>query len=143
MRVEPLAPRGSPYLGDSQRVALFHDQCDSQCYTRRPRRPPNHQWEFQDPKLEVPTLLIRPIQGISSQNMARKCQKYGTVPQYLHFSSRTEDLWDSDGFSRSQIVKTLPRPGGRRWPWTIRGLPCQEWPSFLHRSWEKWVNYDV
>ena len=42
------------------------------------------QWEFQDPKMEVPTIYkayIRPkFQGISPQNMAKNM-----VLTYLHF----------------------------------------------------------
>jgi hypothetical protein len=43
----------------------------------------DHQWPFQDPKLEVPTIYkayVRPkFQGISPQNMARNM-----VLTYLH-----------------------------------------------------------
>ena len=88
----------------------------------------DHQWPFQDPKLEVPTIYkayVRPkFQGISPQNMARNM-----VLTYLH-QLDLEDLPFFDQFwgTLSSRLPAVPHPSERTWScgWWCR--PRRYWP---------------
>ena len=67
------------------------------------------QWEFQDPKMEVPIPYIRPIfQALVSGNIARKYgQKYGTFT-YLHLLDPLQiSHWNGTASSEARL--------GARW----------------------------